>query len=138
MPTFNIVRESKIVPSFRVAQIRGMYDYSRESVRHEWTSVLPLEEKKWGIGLIVGPSGCGKTTLAQTAFDSFYFHTRATGFIFGHIVSFDTTNPIDTKGWRTEEMSKVGLLTTLFQVFRLATHDNTPDSFVKSTIAFYG
>jgi energy-coupling factor transporter ATP-binding protein EcfA2 len=76
MPTFNIVRESKIAASFRVAQIRGMYDYSRESVRHEWTSVLPLEEKSWGIGLIVGPSGCGKTTLAQTAFESFYFHQQ--------------------------------------------------------------
>lgn len=76
MPTLNIVRESKIEPSFRVAQIRGMFDYSRDSVRHEWNTCLPIEQKPWSIGLIVGPSGCGKTTLAKEAFESFYFHTR--------------------------------------------------------------
>ena len=69
--------------------------------------------------------------------DRFYTNTRATGFIFGHITFFDTNNIIETKGWRIEEMSKVGLLNTLFQVFRLTTHTNDPDSFVKSTIAFY-
>lgn len=67
----------------------------------------------------------------------FYTATRATGFIFGHITSINTDSVIDTKGWRIEEMSKVGLLTTLYQVFRLTMHNNAPDAFVKSTIAFY-
>jgi len=53
-----------------------MFDYSRESIRHEWSSNLPLEQKEWSIGLIVGASGTGKTTLAKEAFSSFYFHER--------------------------------------------------------------
>lgn len=76
MPTFNIVRETKVEPSFRVSQVRGMFDYSRDSIRHEWSSNLPLEQKQWSIGLIVGASGTGKTTLAKEAFSSFYFHER--------------------------------------------------------------
>lgn len=53
-----------------------MFDYSRESIKHEWASNLPLEQKTWSIGLIVGASGAGKTTLAKEAFPSFYFHER--------------------------------------------------------------
>ena len=69
--------------------------------------------------------------------DGFYDGTRKTGFIYGHIISFDTNRAIDPKGWRTEEMSKVGLLTTLFQIFRLSKQTNTPEEFIKTSIAFY-
>lgn len=74
MPTINIVRETKIEESFRVSQIRGMFDYQKESIRHEWNSNLPIHEKEWSIGLIVGPSGSGKTTLAKEAFKDYRFH----------------------------------------------------------------
>ena len=75
MPTVNIVRRTKITDSFRVQQVRGMFDYDRAEIVHEWKSVLPVEEKPWSIGLIVGPSGAGKTTLASEAFPSFTFHS---------------------------------------------------------------
>lgn len=75
MPSVHIVRKSKVKDSFRVQQVRGMFDYQREDIIHEWKSVLPTEEKPWSIGLIVGPSGAGKTTLASEAFPSFSFHS---------------------------------------------------------------
>jgi len=74
MPSVHIVRETKVKDSFRVQQVKGMFDYDRATIRHEWTSTLPVEEKSWGIGLIVGPSGSGKTTLATEAFKQFVFH----------------------------------------------------------------
>lgn len=75
MPRCHIVRETPIQPSFRVAQVRGMFDYAASTTRHEWNSHLPIEEKPWQIGLIVGPSGSGKTTLAREAFGSMQLHT---------------------------------------------------------------
>jgi ABC-type lipoprotein export system ATPase subunit/GNAT superfamily N-acetyltransferase len=74
MPSIHIVRESKVVDSFRVQQVRGMFDYQRESIRHEWNSNLPIENNSWKIGLIVGPSGSGKTTLAREALTKYNFH----------------------------------------------------------------
>lgn len=74
MPSVHIVRKSKVKDSFRVQQVRGMFDYQRKDIVHEWNSILPTEEKPWSIGLIVGPSGAGKTTLASEAFPSFLFH----------------------------------------------------------------
>jgi energy-coupling factor transporter ATP-binding protein EcfA2 len=74
MPTCHIVRETKITESFRVSQIRGMFDYQNATIRHEWNSNLPIDDHPWSIGLIVGPSGSGKTTLAKEAFPNFRFH----------------------------------------------------------------
>ena len=74
MPTVHIVRETKIADSFRVKQIRGMFDYQSASVKHEWDSRLPIEDRKWNIGVIVGASGSGKTTLAREAFPAMEYH----------------------------------------------------------------
>jgi energy-coupling factor transporter ATP-binding protein EcfA2 len=74
MSTHHIVRESKIENSFRVQQIRGIFDYSSEIIRHEWNSTLDFDAKPWSIGLIVGSSGSGKTTLAKEIFKDFYVH----------------------------------------------------------------
>lgn len=76
MPTVHIVREHTIKPSFRVDQVRGMFDYQAATVRHEWRSALTIDEKPWQIGLIVGPSGSGKTTLAKEAFPDLRLHDR--------------------------------------------------------------
>jgi len=65
MPTVHVLNESKIANSFRVAQVRGMFDFSAETVRHEMHAALPFEDRDWQIGLIVGPSASGKTSLAQ-------------------------------------------------------------------------
>jgi hypothetical protein len=47
--------------------------------------------------------------------DTFIKKVR-TGFIYGHIISFDTVNAVETKGWFKEEISKVALLNTLYGI----------------------
>ena len=66
MPSADILIESPIATSFRVEQVRGMFDVpGAASVKHEWHVNLPLEGKQWQIGLIVGASGSGKTTIGR-------------------------------------------------------------------------
>lgn len=67
----------------------------------------------------------------------FYTNVRNTGFIYGHTVSFDVEKPISTKGWTSEEITKVALLNTLYGVFGLVTHDGNPKEFIEQTIRFY-
>jgi GNAT superfamily N-acetyltransferase len=65
----DIVVETPIAETPRVAQIRGMFDLPAEkSSRLSWKADLPLGARPWSIGLIVGPSGCGKTTIARRVF----------------------------------------------------------------------
>lgn len=68
---------------------------------------------------------------------SFYLSTRATGFIFGHIISFDTTNPISLKERLAEEISKIGMLSTLYQMYCLVKQDTDKDKFINETVSFY-
>lgn len=75
MPSAHVVVESPIESSFRVEQVRGMFDVpNRETVRHEWTASIPIEGRSWQVGLIVGPSGSGKTTLGKRLFADALFH----------------------------------------------------------------
>lgn len=67
----------------------------------------------------------------------FYKKVRETGFIYGHIISFDTLVPIETKGWLQNEISKVALLNTLYGIYGLTTHENNPENFVSKALAFY-
>jgi hypothetical protein len=69
--------------------------------------------------------------------NTFYKNVRKTGFIYGHIVSFNTDFKIETKGWLQNETSKVALLNTLFEVYELSTNDNTTEKFISKTVAFY-
>jgi ABC-type ATPase involved in cell division/GNAT superfamily N-acetyltransferase len=67
--------ESPIEPSFRVEQVRGMFDVPEQaSIRHEWDVDIPVEETDWQIGLVVGPSGSGKTTIGRRLFPEALFH----------------------------------------------------------------
>lgn len=75
MPTINIVNETAVADSFRVQQVRGMFDLSDTHIRHAFTAELPLEEHPWRVGLIVGASGAGKTSLAKKAFPNMVYHT---------------------------------------------------------------
>jgi hypothetical protein len=68
---------------------------------------------------------------------SFYDKVRDTGFIYGHIISFDTHIPIQTKSWFKEEISKVALLNTLLGVFILTKKESNPDQFISDAVAFY-
>jgi hypothetical protein len=67
----------------------------------------------------------------------FYIQTRSTGFIFGHIISFDTPKPIAQQDWLHEEISKLGMLNTLFQMYRLTKQNNDFGHFINEAVAFY-
>lgn len=67
----------------------------------------------------------------------FYKKVRETGFIYGHIVSFDTASPIVTKGWVENEISKVALLNTLHGIYALTANENNPEKFIAKAVAFY-
>jgi hypothetical protein len=69
--------------------------------------------------------------------EDFYKKIRETGFVYGHIVSFDTRQRIDTKGWTTEEISKVALLNTLYNTFEIATQEVDFKKFVSTALQFY-
>ncbi|KDN55750.1 LETM1-related biofilm-associated protein [Flavobacterium seoulense] len=69
--------------------------------------------------------------------DSFYKKTRATGFIYGHIISFETPVTVDTKGWVQNEIPKVALLNALYGVYGLITNDAEPSNFIKKLLDFY-
>ena len=77
-----------------------------------------------------------KETVSKTA-DTFYQKVRNTGFIYGHIIAFDTVTTIETKGWFKEEISKVALLNTLYQVFCLTNEDISSENFIKQANTFY-
>jgi len=67
----------------------------------------------------------------------FYDSVRASGFIYGHIVSFNTPFAISTRGWLQNEVSKVALLTTLYGIYQLTTTENNPENFILKAGAFY-
>lgn len=72
MPSLNIVRESEVVRSARVAQIEGLFDIPQASKTAEtWDIDFSLPDE-WSIGAIVGPSGSGKTTIAKELFGEKY------------------------------------------------------------------
>ncbi|MFV5685431.1 LETM1-related biofilm-associated protein [Flavobacterium sp. GB2R13] len=75
-------------------------------------------------------------TVSKTT-DSFYQKVRNTGFIYGHIITFETVNTIETKGWFKEEISKVALLNTLYDVFCLTKEEINPENFIKEAVTFY-
>ena len=69
--------------------------------------------------------------------NTFYKKVRETGFIYGHIVSFDTADPIDTESWVGNEVSKVALLNTLFGIYVLSTDECKTENFIAEALTFY-
>lgn len=67
----------------------------------------------------------------------FYIRTRATGFIFGHIVSFDVPNPITITERLPEEISKIGMLNTLYQMYCLTKNNTDANQFIAEAVVFY-
>jgi len=67
----------------------------------------------------------------------FYLKIRDTGFIYGHIISFTSRKEIDTKGWISEEISKVALLNALQLVYEIVTQNNDSKRFIDVALAFY-
>jgi len=64
---FDIQKESKIDPTFRVEKIKNDYDLKVDQIQERFTGQIELPET-WNIGVIVGNSGTGKTTIARKIF----------------------------------------------------------------------
>ncbi|MES2410827.1 MAG: LETM1-related biofilm-associated protein [Bacteroidota bacterium] len=75
--------------------------------------------------------------FAMDTEEAFYARTRATGFIFGHIISFDTTKPIPITDRLPEEISKIGMLNTLYEMYCLTKNDKDENHFISEAVAFY-
>jgi LETM1-like protein len=73
----------------------------------------------------------------ETQPNIFYKKVRETGFIYGHIVAFDTPFSINTKGWLQNEISKVALLNTLYGIYELNNPAGSPENFVSDAVSFY-
>lgn len=76
----------------------------------------------------------------QTVYESpelFYQSIRKTGFIYGHIVSFETKIPIETKGLVQNEIPKVALLNTLYAIYSLTTAETDTAAFIAKALGFY-
>jgi len=68
---------------------------------------------------------------------SFYENIRQTGFIYGHIISINSTPKIDIQHWKTEEISKVALLSTLFNTYCHTLKQCDFDDFITKAVGFY-
>ncbi len=69
MSHFTTTASTPIHDSFKVEQVRGMFDLPRSPAEKlTFVAELPDLEEDWTIGAIVGPSGSGKSTLARAAF----------------------------------------------------------------------
>jgi len=75
-------------------------------------------------------------SVSETEGD-FYQKLRQTGFIYGHIISFDTSFQIETKDWFKEEISKVALLNALYGIFTLTNAEKNPTEFIEQVNLFY-
>jgi ABC-type ATPase involved in cell division len=72
MPSIDVVVAGHPSNTVRARQLQGMFDVPvSEKQTLEWHGDLPIDDRKWNIGLIVGPSGCGKTTIARNVFGEF-------------------------------------------------------------------
>ena len=76
-------------------------------------------------------------SLISESYESFYFKVRNTGFIYGHIISFDTPKTINTKGWFKEEISKIALLNTLFEMYCFTEKNIDYPIFISKAVDFY-
>ena len=68
---------------------------------------------------------------------TFYKNIRSTGFIYGHIIEIDATPFVDISQWKSDEISKVALLNTLFKIYIFTTKNNDISDFIAKTVLFY-
>ena len=67
MPHFDIVKQSDIDKTYRVARIMGDYDVKTDHAKEHFIGNIDLPDD-WQIGVIWGGSGTGKTTIARELF----------------------------------------------------------------------
>jgi hypothetical protein len=73
----------------------------------------------------------------QADYLAFYESFRKSGFIYGYVVDIPLNEPIDSKKWSYDEITKVGFLNTLYAVFTLENKNNSPTDFLVSLYEFY-
>lgn len=68
---------------------------------------------------------------------AFYKSVRQTGFIYGHVVQIHPQLPMDITQWKSDEISKVALISQLYAMYVFTTNQPDVASFLEKTIAFY-
>ncbi|WP_395052543.1 LETM1-related biofilm-associated protein [Flavobacterium sp.] len=68
---------------------------------------------------------------------SFYKKIRESGFIFGHIITLNASKTIDITNWKSDEISKVALLNSLFLTHCIETKDSNSTLFIEKAVVFY-
>ena len=71
MQSFDIIKNSTVQNSFRVAKIMSDFDVKAEHATEHFVGKIDMPEK-WQIGCIVGNSGTGKSTIAKELFPENY------------------------------------------------------------------
>ncbi len=66
-----------------------------------------------------------------------YKNIRKTGLIYGYSVGVNSNSNIEIDKLKTDEVFKLSLLSTLFNVFCFSTKSNEPEKFIKKVISFY-
>lgn len=72
MPNFDILKQSPITNSFRVAAIKSIFDISDDKIIEHFTGNIDIENREWNIGIIYGASGSGKSTIGKELFPEHY------------------------------------------------------------------
>ena len=80
-----------------------------------------------------------KKTFSNYSTDSlsFYKKIRQTGFVYGHIISIDNNPELVINQWKSEEVSKLALLTTLLNIYCYTIKHNNKEDFIEKTVSFY-
>ncbi|MFP9099162.1 LETM1-related biofilm-associated protein [Flavobacterium sp. RHBU_24] len=78
----------------------------------------------------------GRLPVYENSHD-LYRAIRDSGFIYGHVVILENIDDSEVKQWDTHELTKVALMSILFDVYRLITKESDTDDFIKRAIPFY-
>lgn len=105
MPSSKFVISTKVPTSFRAEKVKGMFDVDVTEIKKEFDVAIPIEGKKWNVGLIVGSSGSGKTTIAKRVFDQFDLFS---GFEWSSDTFLDDFDDSLSAKQIVESLSKVG------------------------------
>ena len=73
---------------------------------------------------------------SETDFE-LYQKIRKTGFIYGHCIAVNENTEIDLSKLKSEEISKIVLLSSLFETFQINNKSNDVNNFLSKTVDFY-
>ena len=65
MPSFDIIKHTKLTDTFRVKSVIGAFDLDNAKMDEHFKGSIDIEGKEWNVGLIVGGSGTGNDRQTQ-------------------------------------------------------------------------